>query len=159
MRHSRVSSATFTPRCGVNVLRLVHAAALGPLVEAGRAEGLDFMRRLQLELSAGDFGKSGAALFGSFSGTELVGVGGLTADPYPDAQPGVGRLRHLYVSPRCRRQGVGKALVLVVLKEARQHYRKLRLRTDTAAAARFYETLGFVPVSECNATHKLNLFR
>ncbi len=141
----------------MNVTKLVQDAALGPLVEAGRAEGLDFMWRLQLELSAGDFDRPRTTLFGSFSGTELVGVGGLTPDLYPDAQPGVGRLRHLYVSPRCRRQGVGKALVLVVLKEARQHYRKVRLRTDTAAAARFYETLGFVPNTERYATHELAL--
>ena len=142
----------------MNVVRLTRDAKLGPLLEASRAEGFDFTARLQRELSRGDFDKSGAALYG-FSRGGLVGVGGLTPDPYPDpdAEFGVGRVRHLYVLPRSRRMGIGRLLVDAVIAEAQRHYRGLRLRTTTPTAARFYEALGFAPVTEPCATHRLNL--
>ena len=140
----------------MNVLKLSRGAQLGPLIEASRAEGFYFTARLQRELNRGDFTEPGAALYGCAT-DELVGVGGFTSDPYPDAEPEVGRLRHLYVSPQYRRQGVGQKLVTAIVAEAKRHYRVLRLRTTTREAARFYEALGFSPVSDPNATHRLGL--
>ena len=150
----------------MNVLKLSRGAQLGPLIEASRAEGFNFVARLQLELAQGDFKKPGAALYGfvdnsfidgDLLGDKLAGVGGLTSDPYLGAEPEVGRLRHLYVLPQYRRQGVGQKLVTAIVAEARRHYRVLRLRTTTREAAHFYEVLGFRPVTEPNATHRLEL--
>jgi len=64
-----------------------------------------------------------------------------------------GRLRHLYVRPAWRRQGVGKALVEEVLGSARSSFSRVRLRTDDAAAGAFYAALGFAASTEPNATH------
>ena len=145
----------------MTVLKLTRDAQLGPLIEASRAEGFYFTARLQLELNRGDFTEPGAALYGCIDddliGDKLAGVGGLTADPYPDAEPGVGRLQHLYVLPQYRRQGVGQGLVTAIVAEAGRHYDVLRLRTTTPEAARFYEVLGFIPTAEPNATHRLEL--
>ena len=150
----------------MNVLKLSRGAQLGPLIEASRAEGFNFVVRLQLELAQGDFKKPGAALYGfvgddftgdGLIGDKLAGVGGLTPDPYPGTEPGVGRLRHLYVLPQYRRQGVGQGLVTAIVAEAGRHYDVLRLRTTTPEAARFYEALGFIPTAEPNATHRLEL--
>ena len=150
----------------MNVLKLTQNAQLGPLIEASQAEGFNFVMRSQLELAQGDFKKPGAALYGfvdnsfidgDLLGDKLAGVGGLTSDPYLGAEPEVGRLRHLYVLPQYRRQGVGQKLVTAIVAEAKRHYDVLRLRTTTREAARFYEALGFRPVTEPNATHRLDL--
>ncbi len=138
----------------MNVTKLAWDTQLRLLVKAAQAEGFRFMERAQLELSAGDFGNLETILFGVAT-EKLVGVGGLTPDPYPDAEPDTGRLRHLYVLPRYRRLGVGQKLVAAVMQEATQHYPVLRLRTPTPEAAHFYETLGFAAVTEPNATHVL----
>ena len=140
----------------MNVVRLSRKTQLGPLVKAAQAEGFRFMERAQLELNKGDFDKPGAILLGVAT-EKLVGIGGLTPDPYPDAEPNTGRLRHLYVLPYYRRQGVAKKLVELVVKEACGHYQRLRLRTPTPEAAHFYETLGFYAHAEPNATHFLAL--
>lgn len=145
----------------MTVLKLPRDAQLGPLASASQAEGFYFTARLQRELNQGDFTEPGAALYGCIDddliGDKLAGVGGLTPDPYPDAEPEVGRLRHLYVLPQYRRQQVGQKLVTAIVAEARRHYRVLRLRTTTPEAAQFYRALGFIPTTEPNATHRLEL--
>jgi N-acetylglutamate synthase-like GNAT family acetyltransferase len=90
-------------------------------------------------------------------GDRIVGCIGVSRDPYlPD--PTVGRVRHLYVLPDERRHGVGQELLEGALKSARKCFPRLRLRTTTAAAARFYEALGFAPCDEPDATHSLTFF-
>ena len=140
----------------MNVTKLTRDAQLGSLIEASQAEGFNFVTRLQLELHRSDFTKPGAALYGCLD-DELVGVGGLTPDPYLGAEPRTGRLRHLYVLPQYRRQRVGQKLVTAIITEAGRHYDVLRLRTTTPEAARFYGALGFIPTAEPNATHRLEL--
>ena len=56
-----------------------------------------------------------------------------------------------------REQGAGRALVRLLLEEARATFVIVRLRTDTPQAARFYERLGFVKAEEENATHVARL--
>ena len=144
----------------MTVLKLTRDAQLGPLVKASQAEGFYFTARLQRELNRGDFTEPGAAygfMGDDLIGDKLAGVGGLTPDPYPGTEPEVGRLRRLYVLPRYRRQGVGQGLVTAIVAEARRHYNVLRLRTTTPEAAQFYKALGFIPTTEPNATHYLNL--
>jgi GNAT superfamily N-acetyltransferase len=95
----------------------------------------------------------GDALLTAHIGTALVGVCGLTRDPYL-AQDRVGRVRRLYVLRAARRAGVGRALVqAVAVQAAGSGYRRLRVRAPVSAFA-FYESCGFLrAVGEKAATH------
>jgi len=98
------------------------------------------------------FDKAGERLLVASWGGKVVGVGGLNVDPYmPSAR--TARLRHLYVAGDFRRRGIGEALVLALLEGAEQHFDKVRLRTDTLAAACFYVRLGFEAVADATASH------
>lgn len=114
------------------------------------AEGYKFVARLCDEWISGDnrFAGPGEALFVAQNLTGLVGVCGLNRDPYVD-DPSIGRVRHLYVLPAFRRQGVGRALVRGVMDAASLHFRSLRLRT-TPAADSFYRALGFQRVTSAD---------
>lgn len=105
------------------------------------------------------FVEQGEALFAARLGSDLVGLCGLNRDPFTTAE-GVGRLRHLYVSPAYRRRGVGRALVTDILAHAKAHFRTVRLRTDRTDANTFYLALGFngTPGSP-DATHEIDLTR
>lgn len=140
------------------IIRSLHPPpwpALQPLIEESRREGFRFLDRLRADFQDGAnrFDAPGEALLGAWVDEELIAVGGLNRDPYA-AEPGVGRLRHLYVGAAFRRTGAGRALVEALIAAARPHFRVLRLRTDTDAAARFYERLGFAPVRSPHATHQ-----
>jgi hypothetical protein len=53
---------------------------------------------------------------------------------------------------------MGYLLVQAVLQSARTRFRSLRVRTESAAAGRLYERLGFVPmVGVPDCTHTLML--
>jgi GNAT superfamily N-acetyltransferase len=114
------------------------AAGLAPLLTASQTEGFRFVTRLVAKIADGNFEEPGAALFGAYDyGVGLVGVVGLTRDPYVAEPYGkeVGRVRHLYVLPAYRSKGADRALLAALVGEARLHYRVLQLRTDTPAAA------------------------
>ncbi len=98
------------------------------------------------------FDRPGEALFAAWIDARLVGVGGLSRDPYLDA-PRLGRVRRLYVHPRHRRVGVGAALVRAVEAAAGGHFDRLRLYTPSTAAARFYEQLGYLPATGEHVSH------
>jgi GNAT superfamily N-acetyltransferase len=128
------------------------------VTESGQA-GFRFLRRLLEEWDDGSnrFSGPGEALFAADVGDRIVGVCGLNCDPY---WPGgrVGRVRHLYVAVAFRGRGVGRLLMAAVVAAARDAFDRLRLRTDSAAAAQFYEALGFRRCDEeANCTHTLEL--
>ncbi len=105
---------------------------------------------------ANRFDKPGEAFCGVFRDGALVAVGGLNADPYlPD--PGVGRLRHVYVRPAWRRASLGAAITRHLLPLAVPRFRRVRLRIGDPGAARLYERCGFERVAEPDATHALVL--
>jgi GNAT superfamily N-acetyltransferase len=118
------------------------------LCESERA-GLRFVRRLVHEWASGAncFDRPGEGLFAAWIAGRVVGVCGLNADPYTTL-PRIGRLRHLYVLSGQRRRGIGQALVRAVIEAAQGVFDRLRLRTDSPEAARFYEGLGFGPCVE-----------
>ena len=131
------------------------------LIEESLAEGYSMLQRLKdnWETGVNTFSLPGEAYFEARRGETLVGVTGLNRDPY-DASPSVGRLRHLYVLPGERRSGVGRLLVENSLTHARAHFSVVHLRTPhgDAKASRFYEALGFQPVSgNEHATHQMML--
>jgi GNAT superfamily N-acetyltransferase len=117
---------------------------LAGLVVESEREGFAFVRRLVDEWESGGnrFDRAGEGLFAAVADGRVVGVCGLNVDPYL-AGGRVGRVRHLYVAAGFRRRGIGTALVRAVIMEARGTFDRLRLRTASEPAVRFYESLGF----------------
>jgi len=135
-------------------------ADLDGLVRGSEAEGLRFLKRLRDEWESGAncFRGHGEVLMLAYHRTTLVGVCGLNRDPFT-SEPGVARLRHLYVARTHRRDGVGTALVERCLERARHDFHRIRLRAASAAAGRFFLAIGFVGSRETHATHTLGLDR
>jgi GNAT superfamily N-acetyltransferase len=133
-------------------------AAIRDLAAAADAEGFRFLSRFLADLDAGRvaFDTADTRFLGAAVDGRLVAVGGVTPDPYA-GDPQVGRVRHLYVSPQLRKQGIGRELVSALEAWALQRYRTLRLRTDTDAAAQFYECLGYDRIADAEATHSRRL--
>lgn len=132
--------------------------AVARLADVAEREGFRFLRRLVPELAQGTVRLDSPREFflGAFSGRTLLALGGVTPDPYI-GEPDVGRLRHVYVAAPERGRGLGATLVAALEHRARGSYVRLRLRTDTASAARFYEGLGYVVVADPAATHERRL--
>jgi len=145
----------------INITRIldIRSGAIDHLVQESLTQGFRFVERLLREYCSGlnCFDQSGELLLAAFVENTVVGIGGLNRDPYCH-DPNVGRLRHLYVETVWRRHGVGRLLVNHLVHAASQHYQLLTLRTDTLAADRFYQKLGFKtdPTWE-HTTHHLQL--
>ena len=132
---------------------------LSALVTEADASGFQALSRLQSEWHTGlnRLNKPGEALFIANDDGCVVGVCGLNRDPYL-IDPTVGRVRHLYVAVDHRRMGIGTRLIRAVFVEAEAHFARLRLRTDSHDADRFYRSLGFMPVTgEPACSHQLVL--
>lgn len=146
---------------GIERVVELDATALAPLVAASRREGWRHLQRLceEWQEGANRFTGPGEGLYFARSDGRIVGVCGSTADPFA-RKAEIGRLRRLYVDPALRRRGVGSALVGEVLALAARNFRELRLRTEDAAAGRFFESLGFAPVTHLEgASHRIVLER
>jgi GNAT superfamily N-acetyltransferase len=140
---------------GASISLLVELpAAIEQLLAEASNEGFGFVDKLVAEWRSGanTFDKPGEALFGAFTGSQLVAVGGLNRDPYVVGD-GFGRLRHLYVANSARRPGLGSALVSRVLEHASGVFHAVRLRTDTPGASDLYGSLGFLGLQDQAATH------
>ncbi|MFP4518877.1 MAG: GNAT family N-acetyltransferase [Oceanicaulis sp.] len=129
-----------------------------PLPGEAAAEGFRFIDRLtgQAQSGCAAFTATGEVFLAALRSGELVGVCGLARDCY-GAPPGVARLRHLYVRPAWRGQGIGRRLVGEALAAARLNFSAVRLRTDTQSADMFYRALGFRGVEDVDATHFIAL--
>jgi GNAT superfamily N-acetyltransferase len=129
------------------------------LLKTSLDEGYDFIQKLCDEYATGTnrFDAPGAILLGASLNDELIAVGGVHSDPYLQTTT-IGRVRHVYVLPEYRRQGLGKELMLALIQHARTHFETLTLRTPTAHGDSFYKSLGLTdePRFE-NATHWLRL--
>lgn len=125
------------------------------LAGAASAEGLEFVTRTLDEWNDGTnaFDRPGEAFFLACLDGDAVGMCGLNRDPFLSPDSGVGRLRHLYVRPSLRRQGVGARLVAACLDSGASSFTRIRLRTFDPRADRFYLLMGFVRVDEPEATH------
>ena len=99
------------------------------------------------------FDRPGEAFFAAMAGAALLGVCGLTRDPYTKSE-GQGRVRRLYVRRSSRRNGAGRALLEAVHGAAREAgFARLRVRAPASAFA-FYERCDFLrTVGEPSVTH------
>ena len=127
-----------------------------PMIDEAIAGDGPFIARLRDEWESGElrFDRPGEALLAAFTENRLVGVGGLSLDPF-DPSPGLARLRHLYVLRAHRRNGIRGGLVTALLALARPHFTTVRLRTRALEAAALYEGFGFVPSAREGETHRL----
>ena len=121
------------------------------------AEGFRFLTRLISEWHSGTnrFDAPGECLMAAYSNQQLVGIGGLSVDPYDT--PDNARLRRVYVAPAARNHYVGRALVKALVDRAALHFQSVRLYTDTSGADAFYLRCGFVRVEGVRATHGMGL--
>ena len=121
--------------------------------EAGD-EGYDFIETLVEEWASATnrFDGPGEILCGCADQGLLVAVGGLTRDPFA-GRPDTGRIRRVYVRSAWRNRGIGRALVATLVDHARTHFSCVRLRAENALAASLYESMGFVPIFNPDATH------
>ena len=124
------------------------------LATLASAEGFMFLDRFVSELQTGTITLDSPREFflGFVAHGEIVGMGGVTPDPYVQDRQ-TGRVRHLYVRSDHRRESVGRKLIRELESRAFMTYSTLRLRTDTIPAARFYEAIGYHPVDDDTAAH------
>jgi len=127
------------------------------LLAEAQAEGYGFIKTLAEEWASAEnrFDATGETLCGAFDNNDLIAVGGLNIDPFAQ-NPEIGRIRKVYVRPAWRSQGIGRALMLTLIEEARKGFRSVRLRAENAGAARLYERLGFTPIDDPGASHILH---
>lgn len=137
--------------------------SLTGLAAQAKTEGYNFVQRTIDEWQAGknNFSKTGEFLLGVFDGDNCIAIGGLNIDPYAN-DTRVCRLRHLYVSPKCRRVGIAKILLEKIINDAQNYFNVLRLSAHKPArsnepAARLYESMGFIQDEGDHQTHLLNL--
>ncbi len=128
--------------------------AMAALQGEAQIEGYDFIETTVTEWASGvnRFDAPGEIFCGYFVDGQLVGVGGVTLDPFA-GRADVGRIRRIYVRPAWRNRGIGRALVLALLDHARKGFASVRLRAENADAARLYESIGFAPIHDANASH------
>jgi GNAT superfamily N-acetyltransferase len=131
-----------------------------PGFAALRTESLEqhfnMLRRLAENWQSGKnrFNAPGETLLGAFVNHQLVGVCGINSDPF-SPQPRAGRIRHLYISERYRRRGIGQQLLVSVITHSSAWFDFLNTHAP-AQAWPFYERLGFRPVyDEPRVTHRL----
>lgn len=124
-----------------------------------RSEGFAFVDRLMKEWASGSnrFDRKGETLLGAFSAGQTIAFGGLNQDPYTNEQ--VGRVRHLFVGTEYRRLGIGRMLLSHLLVDAGDVFSRVRLRTTTYEAARFYQNTGFSKIEDRDATHEIDVTR
>lgn len=132
---------------------------LKPLIKDSQKEGIMFIRRLIDEwiTKTNCFERNGEVLLIAKDDSKLVGLCGLNIDPYYRVSK-LGRVRHLYVLSSRRRQGIRTILIKNTIKQARQNFDLLNLRTNNPEADRFYLAQGFQRSHERpECTHILKL--
>jgi GNAT superfamily N-acetyltransferase len=154
----RLSRGRLTARIGViKRIESLPIDRLNPLVTEAAATGFQGLVRLvdEWRCRRNRFDQPGEAIFIAVDHGQVVGVCGLNRDLYL-ADPLVGRVRHLYVAFNYRRRGIGSQLVGVVVGAARDHFTRLRLRTESPGADASYRSLGFMRVTgEPTCSHEI----
>ncbi len=127
------------------------------LIEDSKTEGHRFGQIFMDEYSGNNrFDRPGESLYVAREEDMVIGICGLNIDPYLD-QIDVGRVRRFYVLSKCRGNGVGKQLLLTIVDEAKQHFKKLTLYTENPIAEKLYISMGFSRVEGIhNVSHILN---
>ena len=113
------------------------------------AEGHRHMTRLAVEV--GETAELFVALLAAFEEGELLGIGGMTAEPTDAAAI---RMRRLYVAPAARGRGVARAIANALLHEALAQTRLVTVHAGNPGAERFWEAMGFACVGGLPWSHQ-----
>jgi N-acetylglutamate synthase-like GNAT family acetyltransferase len=138
----------------MNLQQLTHLPPqMANLEKEAVAEGCRFLTRLISEWNSGTnrFDAPGEFLMAAYLNQRLVGIAGLSVDPFTHER--TGRLRRVYVAPASRRLQVGRRLVSALLAHAALHFESVRLFTDTSEGSAFYLRCGFTRTDDAHATH------
>lgn len=108
------------------------------------AEGYRFVEGILEEWNAGRYesGDDRNALFALYHDGTLAAIGAVTPDPY-DPAPDLLRIRHVYVRPAARREGVGRTLASALIQQGLALAPRLSLNAADAGASAFWEAMGF----------------
>ena len=142
----------------IEIQQITHLPAeVFTLEKEAVAEGFRFLTRLISEWESGTnrLNAPGECLMAAYSNQQVIGIGGLSVDPY--TQPDTARLRRVYVAPAARNQHVGQALVKALVAQATLHFQTVRLSTDTSGGDAFYLRCGFTRTEDVHATHIIEL--
>jgi GNAT superfamily N-acetyltransferase len=137
----------------------LHPDRFSGLLAESEECGYRFLRRVadEWESGANRFARCGEALLAAEIDGRLIGVCGLSIDPYLEDDR-VGRVRNVYVLAEYRGRGIGHRLVEVAVSAAKGRFDRLRLRAEEPGPASLYESLGFLACSGiANCTHILDL--
>ncbi|MBD8599739.1 GNAT family N-acetyltransferase [Pseudomonas sp. CFBP 8772] len=120
-------------------------------------EGFRFLTRLIDEWNSGAnrFDAPGECLMAAYRNQQLIGIGGLSVDPY--TRENMARLRRVYVSASSRGHHVGRMLVTALVADAAMRFQSVCLFTDTAEGDAFYLRCGFMRIDDDHATHVMFL--
>jgi GNAT superfamily N-acetyltransferase len=124
------------------------------LAQAAAAEGVRNVRRLieNWESGAQRFDQDGAALFAAVDGETVAAIGGVRRET--DTDESAMRMHRFYVDPSYRRLGLGSRLAREVMTHALSHASVLTCNARaSAAAAPFWEALGFAKADGISYTH------
>lgn len=98
----------------------------------------------ELDSLPGVYGPPGGELLLAKRGDHVLGCIAVKS-----LAPGVAEIKRLFVRPRARKGGVGKALVTAAIATAKQRaYGEIKLDTlpDMAVAIALYQSFGFAPI-------------
>lgn len=128
-------------------------AGVAALTTAAEQEGIGIVSTVLERWCDGTerFQDEGEAILAATADEEVIGIGALSQ--CPDV-PGALRVRRFYVAPAWRRCGVARALATELLTVGLEHTDVITCNARaSAAAAPFWEIMGFVPVSTHGITH------
>jgi GNAT superfamily N-acetyltransferase len=133
------------------------SADIATLAPFATVEGVGIIDALMSEWAsdANRFSQPGETLLIARIDGRLTGTGGITRDyNFPKAL----RMRRFYVHPGYRSRGIARALAEQLIVDARHHTNWLTCHAGTEAGTRFWERMGFAPVTAETHTHELRLY-
>ncbi|MEN5032812.1 GNAT family N-acetyltransferase [Pseudomonas sp. Ps21-P2] len=138
----------------VDIQLITHLPAqIRVLEKEAVGEGFRFLTRLITEWNSGTnrFNAPGECLMAAYRNHQLIGIAGLSVDPY--AEKNMARLRRVYVSASSRRHHLGQTLVKALVAHAALRFQSVCLFTDSAEGDAFYLKCGFMRINHDHATY------
>ncbi len=135
-------------QASLQIVRVAEALpdGLPALQDEAAAEGYRFVEGILEEWDAGRYAGEDErnTLLAVYREGVLAAIGAVAPDPY-DPAPDLLRIRHVYVRPGNRREGVGRVLASALIQQGLALAPRLSLNAADAGASAFWEAMGFRP--------------